>query len=65
MSLELIDARIRITHQTDGVVEAIARATGKERSEIMRDVLDKWASDEIHKASLITRFASSDGSARA
>lgn len=61
MAIELTDARIKITDRTDAVVEAIHRSTGEDRSAIMRDVLDKWAAAEIHKASLVQRFVKRSG----
>lgn len=53
MSLELVDARIKISQETDAVVEAIHRATGKERSEVMRDVLHEWALNHIEECNLV------------
>jgi hypothetical protein len=53
MSLPLIDFRGKVTHETDAVLEAIHMATGRDRSEIVRDVLQQWAESKIHEASLI------------
>lgn len=53
MSLPLIDFRGKVTHETDAVLEAIHMATGRDRSEIVREVLQQWAELKIHEASLI------------
>jgi hypothetical protein len=53
MSLPLIDFRGKVTHETDAVLEAIHMATGRDRSEIVREVLHLWAESKIHEASLI------------
>lgn len=61
MSAELKDFRGKITAETDAVLEAINRASGRDKSEIAREVLHKWAIDQIHTASLITKLASPKG----
>lgn len=43
MSLPLIDFRGKITHETDAVLEALHQACGRDRSEIVREVLADWA----------------------
>ena len=53
MSLPLIDFRGKITHEADAVLEALHMASGRDRSEIVRDVLHAWAESKIHEASLI------------
>lgn len=61
MSLPLVDFRGKITHQTDAVLQALQQATGRERSEIVRDVLDEWAAAKVHEASLIDRHLKREG----
>lgn len=63
MSEELKDLRAKVTKRTDAVLEALNRSSGRDKSEIAREVLDKWAADQIHSASLITRMAGPKGSA--
>lgn len=63
MSAELKDFRGKITGETDAVLEAINRASGRDKSEIAREVLHKWAIDQIHTASLITKLADPKGTA--
>jgi hypothetical protein len=53
MSIPLIDFRGKITHEADAVLEAVHLATGRDRSEIVREVLHLWAESKIHEASLI------------
>lgn len=48
MSLPLIDFRGKVTPETDAVLEAIQRSTGRDKSEIARDWLHKLALKEIH-----------------
>ena len=53
MSLPLVDFRGKITHEADAVLEALHQASGRDRSEIVREVLQTWADSKIHEASLI------------
>lgn len=61
MSLELKDLRCKITAEADAVLEAINRATGKDKSEIAREILHKWAIDQIHASTLIDKMLRSEG----
>ncbi len=56
MAAELKDLRAKITPRTNAVLEAINRATGRDKAEIAREILDKWAAEQIHAASLIDRM---------
>lgn len=47
MSLPLVDLRCKVSPEVDSVLEAVHRSTGKDKSEIARDVLHKWAIVEI------------------
>jgi predicted DNA-binding protein len=62
MSPELRDFRGRISVETDAVLEAISRATGREKQEIVRDVLHKWAEEQIRISTLTLRMLRSKGS---
>lgn len=61
MAAELRDLRAKVTPRTAAVLEALNRATGRDKSEIARDILDKWAADQIHAASLIDRMLAVEG----
>lgn len=63
MSLPLVDVRGKITHRTDAVLDALHMATGRDRSEIMREALDEWAGLKIHEASLIDQRLKREGGA--
>ena len=65
MSLPRIDLRAKVTPEADAVLEAIQRSTGKDKSEVVRDVLHKWAVQEIHAASVLHNILSREGIAGA
>ena len=50
MSIPLVDFRCKVTPEIDSLLEAKHRITGLDKSEIARDVLQKWAVAEIHIA---------------
>lgn len=58
---ELVDLRSKISEEANQVLEAHARHEGKDKSEIVRDVLHEWAVKEIHKATLISRLTRREG----
>ena len=61
MSIPLIDLRAKISAEADAVLEAVQRATGKDKSEIVRDVLHKWAVAEIHGANVLQGILQREG----
>lgn len=61
MSLELKDFRARITQEADCVLEALSRTSGRERQEIAREVLHKWAMEQIHAASVLDKLLRAEG----
>lgn len=61
MSAELKDFRGKITTEIDVVLEAKARATGRDRAEIARDVLQAWALRELHEARMTMHLAAAQG----
>lgn len=61
MGIELKDFRGRITPEADCVLEAEARATGRERQEIVREILHAWAMERIHGASVLHRLLLAEG----
>lgn len=61
MSADLHDYRGRITSETHCALEAISRATGQDRQEIVRELLHKWALEQIHAASVMHRLLQAEG----
>lgn len=61
MSLELRDLRAKVTAETDAVLLVESRISGKDRSEIVRDILQEWAQQRIHAAKLLTSLLERDG----
>lgn len=61
MASELKDFRGKITLETDCAVEAESRASGKERQEIVREILHEWAVRRIDGASVLHRLLRAEG----
>lgn len=53
MAEELRDLRAKISVETDAVLESITRCTGRDRSEIVREVMHAWASRKISEAKVL------------
>jgi len=61
MATELRDYRGRISVLSDVAIDAKARATGREKQEIVREILDAWAQQEVHAASLLQAALIAEG----
>lgn len=61
MALELKDFRGKISPETDCVLEALARVTGEDRQAIARDVLHRWALEQIRIHSVLGRLMHAEG----
>ena len=61
MSADLKDYRGRITPETACVLEATSRATGRDMQEIARDVLHRWALEQMHAANVMHRLLRAEG----
>ena len=61
MSAELHDFRGKITTRTHCALEARSQATGKDKAEIVREILDAWAADEVHAAMVLHRTLLAQG----
>jgi hypothetical protein len=59
---DLIEVRAKIEAETNRVLDAVAVATGQDKSAIVREVMRKWGSDEIHRATIVLRVVSRKGS---
>lgn len=61
MSAELRDLRAKVTVETDAALDAASKTSGKDRSEIVREVLHGWALDEIRRATLLNARLRAEG----
>ena len=53
MSLPLVDLRAKITLDTDLILDVVAKTSGRDRSELIRDILGDWAEQRRHEAIVI------------
>ena len=56
MSTELRDLRAKIFADDDQVLEAVSMATGKEKSELVREIVHEWAGSKLREVQLIVRL---------
>lgn len=61
MAAEMRDYRGRISVLADIAIDAKAKATGRERQEIVREILDAWADREVHGATLLQAALIAEG----
>jgi hypothetical protein len=61
MAVELTDLRTKISPLTAQVLAGLNMATGKERTQIVRDVLHEWASNQVHTARMVERLTRGEG----
>lgn len=61
MAEELRDLRAKISVESDAILDAVSRVTGRDRSEIVRDVLHKWAVEQIELATVIRQRLKAEG----
>lgn len=58
---DLRDLRARVTVEADAALDAEARASGRDRSEIVREVLHQWAMSRIEMATVLLRRLDTEG----
>jgi hypothetical protein len=58
---DLRDMRIKVTPETAAVIDATAAAAGVDKSEIARDVLHRWAKEEIRRHKLLRAHLEREG----
>jgi len=61
MAAPLKDFRGKITAEADCVLEAMNRVTGKDRSEIVREVLHEWAETRLREHSILQKLLHAEG----
>lgn len=58
---DLVDVRTKLDAETNRVLDAVAHATGRDKSAIVREVMAEWAKQEVHKATVIVRLTRGKG----
>lgn len=61
MCEELVDTRSKVSKRTDKALSAFSRSRGMEKSELIREVLTKWADEQIHGAIVVARLLRDEG----
>ena len=61
VDMPLIDLSAAVTAEADVVLEAFHRSTGKNKSDVVRDVLHRWALQEIRASSVLQSILQREG----
>lgn len=69
---ELRDFRTKLTAESDQMLEAVARSSGRDKSEIVREIVHRWYLDKWNEHQMVGRLfrgcegveAASEGIAR-
>lgn len=61
MSVELRDIRAKVTAEADIALEVECATTGKDKSELVREILQHWAMQRIHAANVLARRLKAEG----
>lgn len=55
---DLVDVRAKLDAESNRVLDAVAHATGRDKSAIVREVMAEWAREEVHRARTVLRVMS-------
>jgi hypothetical protein len=61
MTAELRDLRAKITVESDAALDVVSRVTGKDRSEIVRDIIHRWALEQVSISTLLGQRLKAEG----
>lgn len=61
MTAELRDLRAKITVESDAALDAVSRVTGKDRSELVRDIVHRWALEQVSISTLLAARLHAEG----
>jgi hypothetical protein len=61
MADELRDLRAKISVQTDAALDAHSRISGRDRSDIAREILHRWALEQVAIATLLDARLRAEG----
>lgn len=61
MAIELEDLRAKVTIEAHCALAAYSRAHNIDKSEVVRDILHKWALAQIHGATLLAQCLRAKG----
>lgn len=52
-----VELRVELPSEAVAVIDGYCSATGKSRTDVLRDMLAKWSADRLHVATVICRVA--------
>lgn len=61
MSVDLKDFRGKLTIEADAALEAVSRVTGRDKTEVAREILHEWALRKIREATVLDGLLRSEG----
>lgn len=53
----MAELRFEMPDEDVGVIDAFCSATGRSRTDVVRDILTVWTKDKLHEATLIIRVS--------